>query len=247
MCLVYPEQQFPRLWQHTQIMGGHYQLRGTVVENQRPFPQVQSDESFTNAISMVELQLPNLWLLNTVLVGEKDGVMITKPGYLMTGNTLYGQVIRPLHCFQRQSGFMFGHHARKPIILNSWFQLWNMEADLWWFGQKYLVFCWSSTLNGRITASDHVDILGSQVHQMVQVLFCNNDAIFQDNNTLIDTARSVQSWFEEHEDALQHLLWLAQLPNLNIIESLWSVLESRVRSRFPPSSLKQLEEEYKMC
>ena len=60
----------------------------------------------------------------------------------------------------------------------------------------------------------------------------------------IHTARSVQSWFEELEDALQHLLWLAQLPNLNIIEPLWSVLESRVRSRFSPLSLKQLEEWY---
>ena len=38
------------------------------------------------------------------------------------------------------------------------------------------------TLNGRITASDYVDILGSQVCPMVQVLFPNNDAIFQDDN-----------------------------------------------------------------
>ena len=78
---------------------------------------------------------------------------------------------------------------------------------------------------------------------MVQVLFPNNDAIFQDNLP-IHTARSVQSWFEEHEDALQHLLWLAQSPTLNIIEPLWSVLESRVRRRFPPLSLRQLEEDW---
>jgi len=64
------------------------------------------------------------------------------------------------------------------------------------------------------------------------------------------TARSVQSWFEEHEDKLQHLLWPVQSPDLNIIEQLLSVLESRVRSRFPPpTSLKQpedvlLEEKY---
>jgi hypothetical protein len=56
-------------------------------------------------------------------------------------------------------------------------------------------------------------------------------------------ARSVQSWFEENEDALQHLPWPAQLPDLNITELLWSVLESRVRGRFPHSSpLKQLED-----
>ena len=63
------------------------------------------------------------------------------------------------------------------------------------------------------------------------------------------TAISVHSWFEEHEDALQHLLWPAQSPGLNINEQLLSVLESRVRSRFPPpTSLKQpddvLEDKY---
>jgi len=47
------------------------------------------------------------------------------------------------------------------------------------------------------------------------------------------TARCVHSWFEEHEDALQHLPWPAS-PDLNIIQPLWSVLESGVRSRFPP-------------
>jgi transposase len=88
-----------------------------------------------------------------------------------------------------------------------------------------------------------MDILGSQVHPMAQVLFPNNDAIFQDND-LAYTVRSVQALCEEHEDAFQHLLWLAQSPNLNNIEPLWSVLESRVRSRSPPLSLKQLEEEW---
>jgi len=34
----------------------------------------------------------------------------------------------------------------------------------------------------------------------------------------IHTARSVESWFEEHEDALQHLFWLAHSPDLNFIK-----------------------------
>jgi hypothetical protein len=50
------------------------------------------------------------------------------------------------------------------------------------------------------------------------------------------TARSVQSWFEEHEDALQHIPWPADSPDLNNIEPLWSVLERNLRSRFSPSS-----------
>ena len=34
------------------------------------------------------------------------------------------------------------------------------------------------TLSGRVTASDYMDILGNQVHPMVQLLFPNNDAVF---------------------------------------------------------------------
>jgi hypothetical protein len=48
---------------------------------------------------------------------------------------------------------------------------------------------------------------------------------FQDDDSPIHTPRSVQSWCEEHEDALHHLLWLAQSPNLNIIKPLVSFRE----------------------
>ena len=46
------------------------------------------------------------------------------------------------------------------------------------------------TLNGQITANDYVYILGNQVHPTVKLLFPNNDAIFQDDNSPIHTARS---------------------------------------------------------
>ena len=39
---------------------------------------------------------------------------------------------------------------------------------------------------------------------MVQ-MFHNGDAVLQDDNLPIHLARSVQSWFEEREDELQHL------------------------------------------
>jgi hypothetical protein len=81
---------------------------------------------------------------------------------------------------------------------------------------------------------------------MILMLFLK-DAVLQDDNATIQTAGTVQSWFENHEDELQHLPWPGQLPDLNIVEPLWSVLKTTVRKRFPPpTSLKQLEEWYKI-
>jgi len=64
-----------------------------------------------------------------------------------------------------------------------------------------------------------MDSLGNQVHPVVQM--CpNDDTVFM--MLFKHTARSVQSRYEQHEDALQHL-WPAQPPDLNISEQLWSV------------------------
>jgi hypothetical protein len=99
-----------------------------------------------------------------------------------------------------------------------------------------------TTLHGRITARECVDRLDNQVHPMIQTLFPNNDAVFQDDNAPIHIAGTAQSWLEEREVELQHLPWPAQSPDWNITEPLWSVLETRVRNRSPPTtSLKRLE------
>jgi hypothetical protein len=80
-----------------------------------------------------------------------------------------------------------------------------------------LVICWSYNYSEWwITANDYVDILGKH------------------DSWLIRTARSVQSWCKEHEDAPQHLPWPAHSPDFNTVGPLWSVLESRVWSRLPP-------------
>jgi hypothetical protein len=89
---------------------------------------------------------------------------------------------------------------------------------------------------------EYVDRLGNQVHPMIQMLFPNNDAVFQDD-VPIHTAGTVQSWFEEHEGEFNLLPWPAKSPDVNIIEPLWSVLETGVRNRFLPlTSLEQLED-----
>jgi hypothetical protein len=39
------------------------------------------------------------------------------------------------------------------------------------------------TLHGQITAMEYVDGLDNQVYSMIQTLFPNNDAVFQDDNS----------------------------------------------------------------
>jgi len=80
-------------------------------------------------------------------------------------------------------------------------------------GSSILVFCrCCNTLNGQITASDYMDILGNQVHPMVQ-MFPNNDAVFQDDILPIHTARlkyhrttAVVSFREQGEKQIPSLI-----------------------------------------
>jgi hypothetical protein len=59
------------------------------------------------------------------------------------------------------------------------------------------------TLNGRITTSDYVDILGNRVNPTVQCCLLTMMQFFK--MAIRPHSRSVQSWFEEHGDVFQHL------------------------------------------
>jgi hypothetical protein len=65
----------------------------------------------------------------------------------------------------------------------------------------------------------------------------NNDTVFQDDSVPIHTGELVQSWYEQHEGELQHFHWTAQSPDLNITETLWSVLETTMMEQVPTSNI----------
>jgi hypothetical protein len=48
----------------------------------------------------------------------------------------------------------------------------------------------------RMSLREYMDRLGNQVHPVIQALFLNNGAVFQDDNYPIHAAGTVQSWFE---------------------------------------------------
>jgi hypothetical protein len=74
-------------------------------------------------------------------------------------------------------------------------------------------------LHGRITAREYADRLSNKVQPMIQTLFLNNDTVFQDDNSSIHTAGTVQSRFEEHEGELQPLPWPTQSSDFIMIKA----------------------------
>jgi hypothetical protein len=74
---------------------------------------------------------------------------------------------------------MFGERPRKPPeCLVATVKHGSGTVIIWaaisWYSAGPII-----TLHGRTTASDYVDILGNQMHPVVQMLFPNNDANFK--------------------------------------------------------------------
>jgi hypothetical protein len=252
-------------------MVGQHQRRGTVGANQRWQKEIvlhweglsqKSQNYCTTGESKTELKnVPTIIVRRELHKSNMHGTAaIAKPLITESNAQLYKQwchdhktwtsdnrertrvmfrwVVRPSRCSLHQEEFTFGEQSRKPTIQNVWLQQWNTVVcdDL---GSNIVVQYSAGpviTLHGRITAREYVDRLGNQVHPMIQTLFPNNDAVFQD-----DSLPRSHSW------NCSLMIWRAwrwtsaKPPDLNTTEPLWSVLETRVKNRFPSTSWKQLE------
>jgi len=89
----------------------------------------------------------------------------------MTGNTSHDQMSYPPRCSEQQAGFVYrtpkdvyNPDCRLPTVKHVGGSVMVWVAISWYSAGPII------NLNGRITAIDHVDILGHQVHPMVQML-----------------------------------------------------------------------------
>jgi hypothetical protein len=162
------------------------------------FPQKLYDVSFPNPTSQV--------LLKVMLRCVNDYVMIIKPGHHTTVDERVIWSDESSLTLFPTSGRVYVW--RTPMEAGSNTEIrgrfWMIWAAITWYSLGTII-----TLHGRITAREYVDTLRNQVQLMIQKLFPNNDAVFQDESTPIHIAGSVQSWFEEHEDECLHLPWPA--------------------------------------
>jgi hypothetical protein len=148
-------------------------------------------------------------------------VMTIKPGHQTTGNA---RVI-----WSDELSFTLFHTSGRAYfwrrLKDAWFGSNSETREIFYesLDNKIVVqhsVCPIITLHGRITVREYVGRLGNQGHPMIQMLFPNNDAVFQDDNAHIHTAGTVQSWFEDREGEHQHVPWPTKSPDLNIIEPL---------------------------
>ncbi|GBO19929.1 Transposable element Tcb1 transposase [Araneus ventricosus] len=150
---------------------------------------------------------------------------------------IYGRVairkplVTPTNAFKRRQ-WCRDHKCWSP---QQWQQvIWSDESSFTLFQTIGRVYVWRTPKE----AFNPECLLPTVKHGggSIMTVFPGERPLFQDDNAPIHTARCVQEWFEEHDDAVDHLAWPPQSPDLNIIEHLWQYLESKIRSRFPPPS-----------
>jgi hypothetical protein len=138
------------------------------------------------SIFIVRLQLLNLWLLKSNAQMCKrwchDHITWTSDNWK---SARYGHMSRPSRCSLHQEELTLGERPRKP---KSRMPGSNTETRVRFCDGlcSNIVVQYSVgpiiILHGRITAREYVDRLGNQVHPMIQTLFPNNGAVFQDDN-----------------------------------------------------------------
>ncbi len=105
--------------------------------------------------------------------------------------------------------------------------------SLWWFGVQchLLVLVHCVFLKTNVTAPVYQDILEHFMLPSADQLFKDADFIFQQDLAPAHTTKNTKSWLNDHGVGV--LDWLANSPDLNPIENIWSIVKRKMRNKRP--------------
>ncbi|KAK7884426.1 hypothetical protein WMY93_027549 [Mugilogobius chulae] len=94
-------------------------------------------------------------------------------------------------------------------------------------------------LKKTVNAAVYQDVLETFLIPTVEEQFGEEDFICQQDLAPAHAAKSTKDWFTRKQ--LEVLAWLANSPDLNVIENLWAIVKRKIRDR-KPTTLDQLKQ-----
>ena len=92
-------------------------------------------------------------------------------------------------------------------------------------------------LTRNVNSDYYVEILGKEMVESGRPLM-NDYFVFQQDNAPAHKSKKSMGWLEDHD--INVLPWPARSPNLNPIENLWRIMQSKVK-KYNPENLEDLK------
>ncbi len=172
-------------------------------------------------------------LAAVVVRGVLPGLRRRRTGLLLSG---------PKSSFQMRASFVFnletkvlesGGRVEKLIAQVAWSPVLSFHI-LRWFGVQCHLLVLIHCVFRKPTSLVYQYILEHFMLPSADQLFKDADLIFQQDLAPAHTAKCTKSWLNDHGVGV--LDWPANSPDLNPIESLWSIVKRKMRNKRPKNA-----------